>query len=105
MKLLNRLNAKTKAREMLLVDCATKRGSVDHQLRKMRTHRRKGFWGMVWQGTLMLVFFLLLVIEDMHMQEMFFLFALLAGACAYQWEVADRKIQLLLLIKHYQEED
>ena len=105
MNLLKSLNAKTKAREMLLVDCATKRGSVDHQLRKIRTHRRKGFWAMVVQGTLLLSCFLLLVIEDINLGETYFLFFALAGVAAYQWEVSDRKIQLLLLIKHYREED
>jgi len=105
MQLLKKINAKTEDREMLLVDCATKVRSVDQQLKKIRTHRRKNFWAMVIYGTVLLASFLWEAIDGIGLGNSPYIFFVLAGVSAYTWEASDRKIQLLLLIKHYREED
>jgi hypothetical protein len=101
MNLLKSLSAKREAREMLLVKCATEQGSVDHQLRIVRTQRSKGFYGAVFTLTLVLasVFY-----RDLWRGYTLMLFVAY-GVCAFQWELSTRKIQLLRLIKHYREED
>ena len=105
MKLLKKINAKTEDREMLLVDCATKVRSVDQQLKKIRTHRRKSFQVMVLDGTILLASFLWEAIDGIGLGNTPYIFIVLAGVAAYTWEASDRRIQLLLLIKHYREED
>ena len=101
MNLLKSLNAKTEVREMLLVDCATKRGTMGHQLKKLRTQRKGGFWGMVAQLMILLAAFL----QDWNVGYLIYPPALYLGYSAYVWVASDSKIQLLLLIKHYREED
>ena len=82
---------------MLLVDCATDAMDVDHVLKKLLTQRIKSFWGMVGGIAILLAAFL----QDLNLGSVY----LYLGMFAYYWEASDRKIQLLLLIKHYREED
>jgi hypothetical protein len=107
MNLLKSLNAKTEVREMLLVDCATKRGTMGHQLKKLRAQRKGGFWGTISMLTLSLAFYLRSLMGDhgLSSSPVSYQLAVSLGMFAYYWEASDRKIQLLLLIKHYREED
>jgi hypothetical protein len=105
MNLPKSLNAKTKVRDMILVDCATDAMDVDHVLKELRTQRIKSFWGMVAQLMILLALFLLLIMKDLNLFAVSYVPALLLGLQAYYWVASDSKIQLLLLIKHYREED
>ncbi len=106
MNLLKGLNAKTEVREMLLVDCATKRGTMDHQLKKIRYTRKVTFWFGAFQAILLFTAVLWAVIEDIRLDLPVILFGIvMMGMFVYQWEASDRKIQLLRLIRHYREED
>jgi hypothetical protein len=91
---------------MLLVDCATKQGTIDHQLKKMRYTRKVSFWFCAFQTILLFTAVLWAVIEDMRLDlPVMLLMIVMIGMLLYQWESADRKIQLLRLIRHYREED
>ncbi len=86
---------------MLLVDCATKRGSVDHQLRALRTQRSLTFLGATF--ALALYFSFLFCSDPSREFPLEFLALFVVGA--FQWTLSTRKIQLLLLIRHYRKED
>ena len=107
MNLLKSLNAKTEVQDMLLVDCATDAMDVDHQLKKLRRQRKGGFWGTTILLTLPLAIYLGSLMGDHGLSLGVVRYQLVfgLGMFAYYWEASDRKIQLLLLIKHYREED
>ncbi len=90
---------------MLLVDCATDAMDVDHVLKEQRTQRIKSYWGMVGSLMFSLAAFLLLIMKDLNLGAVYYVLALNLGYSAYVWVASDSKIQLLLLIKHYREED
>ena len=90
---------------MILVDCATDAMDVDHVLKELRTQRIKSYWGMVFQLMILLAAFLLFIMKDLNLGSACYLPAALLGLSAYYWVASDSKIQLLLLIKHYREED
>ena len=86
---------------MILVDCATDAMDVDHVLKKLLTQRIKAFWATVAQLMILLAGNL----QDLDWGSTFYFLGLGLAHSAYYWEASDRKIQLLLLIKHYREED
>jgi hypothetical protein len=96
------LSAKKEKRETLLVECAIRPAYRAEHLKKLRTQRTGAFW----IGVIQAAFFLLLVllVDGMPTPYLGFIIFLIMSS-AYQWETADRKIQLVRLIQHYQEEE